>query len=299
MTEIMDNILDVFKKNSDYYLYVDRFIANDFSELFQGKQDFLVEIHVRTVVENSEVMLQFKTSLQRNSNSNLGLLLPKLEVDYNPSVGFNTTGTITVSGTGQTLTKLVDDTLIENNKNFFLDLIERVMLLQYKKSLVKKPHFNIKSTCHGDYYDLKCCLDKMHDRASIYYDHFEFSDWSDECEYGSKDCLLTIKGLRVSEPLWSDSLNFTLDLSIPVHFTRGNKFKLFSETTSSKTNFNNPVNQMEVEGTLTVFNEDVTEKINIDRTFVLANYTTLTRMIEKLMSRIFIDHSVQSVENEE
>lgn len=297
MTEIKDNILDVFRKNSDYSLYVDRFITNDFSDLFQGTQDFLVELHVRTYVENSNVLLQFKTRVQRNSTYDLGLLVSNVEVPYNPTVGFNTSGTITVSENNQTLTKLVNNTLIENNKEFFLELLERVMLLQYKKSLRQKPHFSLKSTCHGDYYDLKCCLEKMHERASIHYDHFEFSDWSDECEYGSRDCLLTIKGLRVSEPLWSDSLNFRLDLSIPVHFTRTNKFKLFSETTSCKTNFNNPVEKMEVEGTLTVFNEDVKEKINIDRTFVLANYTTLTRMIEKLMSTIFIDNNTENEKN--
>ena len=90
--------------------------------------------------------------------------------------------------------------------------------------------FNLVSPTNEKNYSMQDILQKMKDRAGVYMDRLTFSGFTPKCRYGSRDALLTIENLRVTESSWCDSLNFSISLKVPVHFTRRGKLSFGAGT---------------------------------------------------------------------
>ena len=123
--------------------------------------------------------------------------------------------------------------------------------------------FNLVSPTNAKKYTMQDILQKMKDRAGVYMDRLTFSGFTQKCAYGSRDALLKLENLRVSESLWCDSLNFTISLEVPVHFTKNGKISFGARTFDD--DIINPYRGYKTKGEISVWlNEDEKETVPID-----------------------------------
>jgi hypothetical protein len=139
--------------------------------------------------------------------------------------------------------------------------------------------FNLKSAESGKNYTMGNVLQKMRDRAFLMADTFKFVDFTDMCRYNSRDALLVIENLRVSKSRWCDSLNFSLDLEIPVHFTHNGKMEFFAGMDDA--DIENPYKKVDAKGSVKVWIfENEVEEISIDNKFITTNSNFLLEIIQ-------------------
>lgn len=160
--------------------------------------------------------------------------------------------------------------------------------------------FNLVSPTNERNYTMEDVLKKMKDRAGVYMDKLTFTGFTPMCRYGSRDALLTIENLRVTESLWCDSLNFSISLKVPVHFTRRGKLSFGAGTFDE--NVHNPYTGCKVEGSISVFVVGgEKETLNIDSKFLSDNNEIIIEMIYiAIATSIFksecLDEDIEDIE---
>jgi hypothetical protein len=139
--------------------------------------------------------------------------------------------------------------------------------------------FKLTSPESGKNYTMGNVLQKMRDRAFLMADTFKFVDFTDMCRYNSRDALLIIKNLRVSESLWCDSLNFSLNFEVPVHFTHNGKMEFLQGMDDA--GVENPYKSVDAKGNITVWvNKEEKEETQIDNEFVVENWSLLLQIVQ-------------------
>lgn len=123
--------------------------------------------------------------------------------------------------------------------------------------------FNLVSPTNEKNYTMEDVLQKMKDRAGVYMEKLTFSGFTPKCRYGSRDALLKLENLRVSESLWCDSLNFSISLEVPVHFTKNGKLSFGARTFDE--DIINPYRGYKTNGEISVWlNDTEKETLSID-----------------------------------
>lgn len=161
--------------------------------------------------------------------------------------------------------------------------------------------FNLMSPTNEKNYTMYDVVQKMKDRAGVYMDMLTFSGFTPKCRYGSRDALLEIKNLRVTESLWCDSLNFSISLEVPVHFTKRGKMSFGAGTFDE--NVHNPYTGCgKVKGQISVWiNEDEKETVEIDNKLLSDNNEIFIEIIYiAIATSIFksecLDEDIEDIE---
>ncbi len=139
--------------------------------------------------------------------------------------------------------------------------------------------FNLVSPTNEKNYSMQDILQKMKERAGVYMDRLTFSGFTQKCAYGSRDALLKLENLRVSESVWCDSLNFSMSLDAPVHFTKRGKIS-FGAGTFDEDIINPYIGCDKTKGEISVWlNECEKETITIDSKLLSDNYEIFVEII--------------------
>lgn len=83
---------------------------------------------------------------------------------------------------------------------------------------------NLVSPTREENYTLEDALKKAFIRSGIKADKFEI-EHKHTCFYGSKDFYVNVENLHVSDSLWTDSISFRIDGTIPIHTTEAGKLE--------------------------------------------------------------------------
>lgn len=160
--------------------------------------------------------------------------------------------------------------------------------------------FNLISPTNERNYTMEDVLSKMKDRAGVYMDKLTFTGFTPMCRYGSRDALLKLENLRVSESLWSESLNFSISLEVPVHFSKNGKISFGAGTFDE--NVDNPYTEYKTKGQISVWiNEDEKETVSIDNKLLSDNNEIFIEMIYiAIATSIFksecLDEDIEDIE---
>lgn len=130
--------------------------------------------------------------------------------------------------------------------------------------------FNLISPTNKQNYTMKDVVKKMKERSGVFMDRLEFRGFTDKCRYESRDALLVLENLRVTESLWCDSISFSISLKVPVHFTRKGKISFGVGTFDE--NVDNPYTTQAAEGSISVWlNDTEKETVTIDNSLLAEN----------------------------
>ena len=161
--------------------------------------------------------------------------------------------------------------------------------------------FNLVSPTNERRYTMNDVLGKLKDRAGVYMDILTFSGFTPKCRYGSRDALLEIKNLRVTESLWCDSLNFSISLQVPVHFTKRGRIS-FGAGTFDEDIINPYIGCNKIKGEITVWvEEDEKETVPIDSKLLSDNNEIFIEILNiAIATSIFksecLDEDIEDIE---
>lgn len=160
--------------------------------------------------------------------------------------------------------------------------------------------FNLVSPTNERKYTMNDVLGKLKDRAGVHMEKLTFSGFTPKCRFGSRDALLEIENLRVTESLWCDSLNFSISLEVPVHFTKRGKISFGAGTFDE--NVHNPYTEYKTKGQISVWiNEGEKETVSIDNKLLSDNNEIFIEMIYiAIATSIFksecLDEDIEEIE---
>ena len=160
--------------------------------------------------------------------------------------------------------------------------------------------FNLVSPTNKRKYTMNDVLGKLKDRAGVHMEKLTFSGFTPKCRYGSRDALLKLENLRVTESLWCDSLNFSISLEVPVHFTKNGKISFGAGTFDE--NVDNPYTKYKTEGSISVWiNENEKETIMIDNSLLANNNDIFIEILNiAITTSIFksecLDEDIEDIE---
>lgn len=160
--------------------------------------------------------------------------------------------------------------------------------------------FNLVSPTNEKNYTMEDVLQKMKDRAGVHMEKLTFSCFTPKCRFGSRDALLVIEDLRVTESLWCDSLNFSIWLKVPVHFTKRGKISFGARTFDE--DIINPCIGYKTKGQISVWiNEDEKETVSIDSKFLSDNNEIFIEILYiAIASSVFksecLDEDIEDIE---
>ena len=161
--------------------------------------------------------------------------------------------------------------------------------------------FNLVSPTHERKYTMNDILVKLKDRAGVYMNRLTFSGFTQKCAYGSRDALLKLENLRVSESVWCDSLNFSISLEVPVHFTKRGKMSFGAGTFDE--NVHNPYTGCgKVKGEISVWvGGGEKETLNIDSKLLFDNNEIFIEILHiAIATSVFksecLDESIENIE---
>lgn len=150
-------------------------------------------------------------------------------------------------------------------------------------------------------YTMEDVVQKMKDRAGVNMNKLTFSGFTPKCRYGSRDALLEIENLRVTESLWCDSLNFSISLQVPVHFTKRGRIS-FGAGTFDEDIINPYIGCNKTKGEISVWvDEDEKETVPIDSKLLSDNNEIFIEILNiAIATSIFksecLDEDIENIE---